>query len=58
MDDNRKAYREKLMAILGANQGETKTYPEKMEANPEEIESKAEHEKSPKEQAAVKPVGD
>jgi hypothetical protein len=52
-----KAYREKLMAIFEANQGETKVYPEQMEANPEEIGSEAEHDKFPKEQAAVKPVG-
>jgi hypothetical protein len=45
------------MAVFGANQGETKAYPEQMEANPEEIESEAEHEKFPKEQAAMKPVG-
>jgi hypothetical protein len=33
----RKAYREKLMAIFGANQRDTVSYLEQMEANPEEI---------------------
>jgi uncharacterized tellurite resistance protein B-like protein len=42
----KKAYREKLMDMFGANQGETKAYPEQMEANPEEIESEAEHKSS------------
>jgi hypothetical protein len=32
-----KAYREKLTAISGANQGETKAHPQQMEATPEEI---------------------
>jgi hypothetical protein len=45
------------LIIFGANQGETKTYPEQKEENSEEIESEAEHEKFPKEEVAVKPVG-
>jgi hypothetical protein len=35
----------------------TETYREKMEANPEEIEFETEHEKVPKEDAAVNPAG-
>jgi hypothetical protein len=52
----RKFYREKLMATFGADRGETKAYPEQIEANPEEIEPEAVHQ-VPKEDAAVKPVG-
>jgi hypothetical protein len=35
-------------------QEETKAYPEKREANPEEMKSVAEHPEVPKEEAAVK----
>jgi hypothetical protein len=44
------------MAIFGANQGETKAYPEQTEANSERIESEMEHEKLSEEQATLKPV--
>jgi hypothetical protein len=47
----------KLLAIFGANRGETKAYPEKMEANTEETEFEAVHQEVLKEDATVKPVG-
>jgi hypothetical protein len=48
-----KVHHKEMMAIFSTDQGETKANPEKMVENPEEIESKAEHQGLPKEDAAV-----
>jgi hypothetical protein len=63
-EDNKEEMMAKLDASVNAWRVETtacqeatETYPEMMEANPEDIESEAEHEKVLKEEAGVKSVG-
>jgi hypothetical protein len=48
---------EEIMAIMGADQGETKVYPKKREIFPEEIQVVAERRKVPNEEAAMEPLG-
>jgi hypothetical protein len=52
-----KAHHEERVAIMRADQGETKTYPEKGKAIPGEMESEPAHQEVPKQEASVKSFG-
>jgi hypothetical protein len=49
-----KANHEERMAIMRADRGETKAYPEKREAAPEEIRSESDYQEVPKKEVALK----
>jgi hypothetical protein len=56
MTSAQKVYREKLMALFGANQGEKKANPEQMEPNPGEKEAVETRQETPNEEVAIQPL--